>query len=124
MTPLRHQRSSYTRDTSLWDKTFLFGDTAAAVKTGTFLHPCAPELTANFSSFTLVKTFEDYDRYLPPRGVKPGHIFDQFMPTADARAKLDEIKGHLVWYPLQFLKDAEMAERGLALNSWTESVYT
>ncbi len=46
------------------------------------------------------------------------------MPAADARAKLDEIKGHLVWMPMDFLQDAEMAERGLQLNSWTESVYT
>lgn len=72
----------------------------------------------------LVKTFEDYDRYLPPRGVRQGHIFDQFMPPEDARKKLEQIKGHLVWMPMDFLVDAEMAERGLAVNSWTESVYT
>ncbi|KAH7136524.1 hypothetical protein EDB81DRAFT_82438 [Dactylonectria macrodidyma] len=71
-----------------------------------------------------IKTFDDYDRFLPPRGVKQGHIFDQFMPPEDARAKLDQIKGHLVWFPLEFLKDAEMAERGLQVNSFTESVFT
>ncbi|KAH7327927.1 putative phospholipase PldA [Stachybotrys elegans] len=71
-----------------------------------------------------IKTFEDYDRYLPPRGVKAGHIFDQFMPPEDVREKLDKIKGHLVWMPLEFLKNADMAERGLQVNSWTESVYT
>lgn len=72
----------------------------------------------------VVKTFDDYDRYMPSRGVKAGHIFDQFMPPEDARKKLSEIKGHLVWFPLDFLKDAEMAEWGLQLNSFTESVYT
>ena len=46
------------------------------------------------------------------------------MPPEDARAKLAEIKGHLVWMPLEFLKNAEMAERGLQVNSLTESVYT
>ncbi len=71
-----------------------------------------------------VKTFNDYDRYLPPRGIKSGHIFDQFMPPEDVRNKLDQIKGHLVWFPLKFLRDAEMAERGLQVNSLTESVYT
>ncbi|OTA04507.1 phospholipase D [Trichoderma parareesei] len=71
-----------------------------------------------------IKTFEDYDRYLPPRGVKPGHIFDQFMPPDEAKKKLAQIKGHLVWMPMDFLKDAEMAEWGLQVNSWTESVYT
>lgn len=71
-----------------------------------------------------VKTFEDYDRFLPPRGVKAGHIFDQFMPAEDARTKLNQIKGHLVWFPLEFLRDVQMAERGLQVNSFTESVFT
>ncbi|KAH6607803.1 phospholipase [Trichoderma cornu-damae] len=71
-----------------------------------------------------IKTFDDYDRYLPPRGIKPGHIFDQFMPPEEAKKKLAQIKGHLVWMQMDFLKDAEMAERGLQLNAWTESVYT
>ncbi|PHH62239.1 hypothetical protein CDD81_7299 [Ophiocordyceps australis] len=71
-----------------------------------------------------IKTFDDYDRYLPPRGVKAGHIFDQFMPPEEAREKLSRIKGHLVWMPMDFLCDAAMAEWGLQVNSWTESVYT
>ncbi|KAK1531639.1 hypothetical protein CPAR01_11288 [Colletotrichum paranaense] len=71
-----------------------------------------------------IKTFDDYDRYLPPKGVKAGHIFDQFMPAADARQKIDQIKGHLVWFPLDFLRDAEMAEKGLQVNQITESIYT
>lgn len=72
----------------------------------------------------IVKTFDDYNRFLPPMGVKAGHIFDQFMPPEEAKKKLAEIKGHLVWMPMDFLKDAEMAERGLQVNAWTESVYT
>lgn len=61
---------------------------------------------------------------MPPKNVPQGHIFDQFMPAEDVRNKLDQIKGHLVWMPLDFLKDAEMAEWGMQVNSWTESVYT
>ncbi|KAI0889509.1 phospholipase D/nuclease [Annulohypoxylon maeteangense] len=71
-----------------------------------------------------VKTFEDYNTFLPPKGVKAGHIFDRFLPPDDIRKKLDQIKGHLVWMPLDYLKDANMAETGLQVNSWTESVYT
>ena len=56
--------------------------------------------------------------------MKQGHLFDPYMPVAEVRSKLDQIKGHLVWMPLDFLKDAEMAERGLTLNAYTESVYT
>jgi phospholipase D1/2 len=61
---------------------------------------------------------------MPAKGVKAGHIFDRMIPPHEARQKLGKIKGHLVWMPLQFLKDAEMAEKGLQVNQWTESVYT
>jgi len=71
-----------------------------------------------------IKTFEDYSSFLPPKGVKAGHIFDRMIPPKEIRAKLDQIKGHLVWMPLDFLKDAEMAEKGLQVNAWTESIYT
>ncbi|KAH6683502.1 phospholipase D p1 [Plectosphaerella plurivora] len=71
-----------------------------------------------------IKNFDDYDRYLPPKGVKSGHIYDQFMPPEDARRKISEIKGHLVWMPMDFLRDAEMAETGLQVNQFTESIYT
>lgn len=46
------------------------------------------------------------------------------MPAEDARRKIGQIKGHLVWMPLDFLKDAEMAEFGLQVNQFTESIYT
>ena len=46
------------------------------------------------------------------------------MEAKEVRSKLDQIKGHLVWMPLDFLKDVEMAEKGLQVNSYTESVYT
>ncbi|KAG0646370.1 Phospholipase D1 [Hyphodiscus hymeniophilus] len=71
-----------------------------------------------------VKTFDDYDRFLPPKGVKAGHIYDRMIPPQEIRQKLDQIKGHLVWMPLDFLKDADMAEKGLQVNAWTESIYT
>jgi len=71
-----------------------------------------------------VKSFDDYNGFLPAKGVKPGHIFDRMIPPEEVRHKLDKIKGHLVWMPLDYLKDAAMAERGLQVNTWTESVYT
>ena len=77
-----------------------------------------------FSGFT-VKTFEDYDAFLPKHAkYKQGHLHDAFADPKDVLAKLDQIKGHLVWMPLDFLRDAEMAEKGMAVNQWTESVYT
>lgn len=67
-----------------------------------------------------IKTFEDYDNFRPRGSRKEGHLFDPYMPVKDVREKLDLIKGHLVWLPLDFLKDAEMAEPGLAVNQITE----
>jgi phospholipase D1/2 len=72
----------------------------------------------------IVKNFEDYGEYLPPKRMKPGHLYNNDMPAQEIKAKLDEIKGHLVWMPLDFLRDAPMAERGLSLNEYTESIYT
>ena len=65
-----------------------------------------------------------YDKYMPPRGVTTGHIFDHFMPPGDIREKLSKVEGHLVWMSMKFLEDAEMAETGLQVNSITESVFT
>ncbi|KAK3353896.1 hypothetical protein B0T25DRAFT_222593 [Lasiosphaeria hispida] len=71
-----------------------------------------------------VKTFDDYNAFLPAKGVKSGHIFDRMIPPDEIRRKLDTVKGHLVWMPLDFLRDASMAEKGMQVNQWTESVYT
>ena len=71
-----------------------------------------------------VKTFDDYQNFLPKNNIKQGHLRDPFMPVAEVRQKLDQIKGHLVWMPLDFLEGAEMAEKGLQLNAYTESIYT
>ena len=46
------------------------------------------------------------------------------MPVEEVREKLDQIRGHLVWMPLNFLDGANMAEKGLQVNAYTESVYT
>lgn len=73
-----------------------------------------------------INTFEDYDKFLPHKFHKPGHIYNRYTPPEDIRAKLDKIRGHLVWMPLDFLKDVDLAEKNLsmAVNSWTQSIYT
>ncbi|KAK6503225.1 hypothetical protein TWF481_008255 [Arthrobotrys musiformis] len=71
-----------------------------------------------------VKTFEDYDKFLPKEGIKAGHLFNPEMPLKDVKEKLDGIKGHLVRFPTEFLINEEMAERGLDFNEITESIYT
>jgi len=72
-----------------------------------------------------ILTFDDYEKFLPRgAGRKQGHLFDEYMPVDDVKHQLDRIKGHLVWMPLEFLREAQMAEKGLALNAYTESIYT
>lgn len=68
-----------------------------------------------------IKTFADYDSFAPRRGVvKEGHLHDPSLPASLIREKLDQIRGHLVWMPLDFLKDTNMAEPGLSVNQFTE----
>ena len=71
-----------------------------------------------------VKTFDDYNGFLPPKGTKAGHIYDRMIPPHVVRRRLDDVRGHLVWAPMQFLRDASMAEKGLQVNQLTESIYT
>jgi phospholipase D1/2 len=75
-----------------------------------------------------ILTFEDYDSFTPnPKGDKEhkqGHLYDMMKPVKEIREELDRVRGHLVWMQLKFLEKADMAERGLQLNSFTESVYT
>ena len=81
--------------------------------------------TLTFSPPKTVKTFADYQSFIPKHDkYKQGHLHDPFMPPQEVRQKLDQIKGHLVWMPLDFLKDAEMAEKGMQVNAYTESIYT
>lgn len=71
-----------------------------------------------------IRTFDDYQNFLPRSNMKQGHLYDPYRPAEDIRRDLDKIKGHLVWMPLRFLEDAPMAEKGLQVNAYTESIYT
>lgn len=74
-----------------------------------------------------VKNFDDYDKYLPAKGQKAGHIYNRFTSAADIRAKLDTIQGHLVWMPLDFLRDVNMEDHNmgtLEVNTYTAAIYT
>lgn len=67
-----------------------------------------------------IKTWADYDSFAPRKSIKQGHLHDPHMPAEMIRKELDKIRGHLVWMPLDFLCEEEMAERGLQVNSYTE----
>ena len=67
-----------------------------------------------------IKTWADYDSFAPRKTIKQGHLHDPHMPVDLVRKELDRIRGHLVWMPLDFLCNEEMAEKGLQVNSYTE----
>jgi len=71
-----------------------------------------------------IRTFEDYDRFLPRKYIKAGHLHDPYIPLEIVRNELDKIKGHLVWHQLRFLENANMSEKGMQVNAYTESIYT
>ena len=70
-----------------------------------------------------VHNLEDYQSFLPKSGVKQGHIFDRFANAEEIKEKLEQIKGHLVWMPLNFLDQAALAEDWMQVNSLTLEVY-
>ena len=75
-----------------------------------------------------VLTFKDYDEFNPnpkqDKDHKQGHLYDMNRPVAEIRRELDRVRGHLVWMPLKFLEQEQMAEKGLQVNAYTESIYT
>lgn len=72
-----------------------------------------------------ITSFDAYQKFLPDKaGLMQGHLFNPYMPVEEIKKALDKIRGHLVWFPLEFLRDAQMAERGLSINAYTESIYT
>ena len=101
-------------DDKLWD----MWTSRATTNTDVFRHLFHADPDDN------IRTFEDYQNFLPRGDMKQGHLYDPYRPAEDIRRDLDKIKGHLVWMPLRFLEDAEMAEKGLAVNAYTESIYT
>jgi len=91
-----------------------------------------------------VRTWADYDSYysrffgqtekdkdgkLKPSQYKWGHVVaENFSPgeqgVREVKEVLSQIKGTLVEMPLLFLKEEDMAQEGVGLNAFTETIYT
>lgn len=67
-----------------------------------------------------IKTWDDYDHFAPRDRIKQGHLHDPYMPVDAVKKEMDKIRGHLVWMPLDFLENEEMAKWGLQVNSVTQ----
>ncbi len=95
---------------ALWDK----WKTQATVNTDIYRHLFRADPDDH------IKTWKDYDDFAPRKTIKQGHLHDPHMPAAMVRKELDKIRGHLVWMPLDFLCEENMAERGMQVNAYTE----
>ncbi|KAA8910585.1 hypothetical protein FN846DRAFT_524598 [Sphaerosporella brunnea] len=73
-----------------------------------------------------IKTWEEYDEFTPSRDKVPtGHIWNPEQRTPEqVKEELGNVRGHLVWMPLDFLRDVALAEPSLQVNKVTESIYT
>jgi phospholipase D1/2 len=84
-----------------------------------------------------VRSWKEYDEYYEkyfrlaekdkpagPYGV--GHVVAENFPggVSEVKELLSQVRGTLVEMPLLFLKDEDVAEEGMSLNSFTEELYT
>lgn len=67
-----------------------------------------------------IRTWKDYDNFAPRNTIKQGHLHDPYMPVDAVKKEMDKIRGHLVWMPLDFLCEEEMAKWGMQVNSVTQ----
>ncbi|KAG0151027.1 hypothetical protein CROQUDRAFT_713026 [Cronartium quercuum f. sp. fusiforme G11] len=73
-----------------------------------------------------IRTWKQYKAYVPSgRGApKVCHVVNEAGSLEDVKNQLDQIKGHLVEMPLDFLADDDMYQEGAAVNPVTMSIYT
>jgi phospholipase D1/2 len=68
-----------------------------------------------------IETWKDYDSFAPRDSIKQGHLRDPYMPVDGVRKEMDKIRGHLVWMPLDFLCEEEMAKWCVQVNRMTQA---
>ncbi|ORY72756.1 phospholipase D/nuclease [Leucosporidium creatinivorum] len=72
---------------------------------------------------THVETWKEYSEWVPQAPIKAGHVASVDMPVQHIKEQLDQVRGHLVSMPLNFLAKETLFERGLEVNVATINVY-
>jgi phospholipase D1/2 len=70
----------------LSDKVWKMWTEQATINTEVFRHLFHADPDDN------IRTFEDYQNFLPRGDMKQGHLFNKYMPNEDVRKNLDKIK--------------------------------
>ncbi|GAA5875841.1 hypothetical protein JCM16303_004016 [Sporobolomyces ruberrimus] len=66
-----------------------------------------------------LQTWAQYKEYVPKKPVKVGHVARPDMPVQYIKEQLDQIKGHLVTMPLDFLSKEKLLEFDASVNPLT-----
>ncbi|KAI5475207.1 phospholipase D [Pseudohyphozyma bogoriensis] len=70
-----------------------------------------------------VVDWKGYKSYVPQAPVKPGHVYHTKRPVREIKEKLDQIRGHLVAMPLNFLENENLLALDGEVNPVTLSIY-
>ncbi|SCZ90767.1 BZ3500_MvSof-1268-A1-R1_Chr1-3g02230 [Microbotryum saponariae] len=70
-----------------------------------------------------VHTWNEYKAFVPQAPVKPGHVADPNMSAHEIKTKLDQVRGHLVPLPLEFLDQEKLLAMDAAVNPMTLDIY-
>lgn len=73
-----------------------------------------------------VLNWDQYHEFYPsPEKLDIGHVADPGMPVEEIRGHLDRVRGHLVEFPTEFLKEVDMEGTSIPLiSNLTKELYT
>ena len=74
----------------------------------------------------VVHNWDEYKEFYPDQSkIEIGHVYDSTMSVDEIRDQLSRVKGHLVEFPLEFLKDEDLAGQTIPfITDLTEELYT
>ncbi|KAI8140212.1 hypothetical protein BJV82DRAFT_624297 [Fennellomyces sp. T-0311] len=104
----------------LSEETFNLMTETAATNTSAFreVFHCVPDDN--------VHNWDQYKEFYPDQSkIEIGHVYDPSMSVEDIRDQLSRVRGHIVEFPLEFLKEEDLAGESIPfITDLTEELYT
>lgn len=75
---------------------------------------------------TLVVNWDQYKQFYPDSSkIDIGHVGDPGMPVEIIQEQLGRVRGHLVQFPTEFLKDEDLQKGSIPfISDFTDELYT
>ncbi|GAA6040745.1 hypothetical protein JCM8097_003276 [Rhodosporidiobolus ruineniae] len=70
-----------------------------------------------------ITNWDEYKNYVPQKPIKPGHVATTDMPVRFIREQLNQVRGHLVPLPLNFLAHERLLALDVEVNPLTLAIY-